>query len=91
MGKLWLKTNMKRETRKKIVNEVGQAQQVTISLNLEIKKDKTITCERSILTRLIKRLITTQRDEVRYMEDSSKLCGATHQVTIVLKFKEQER
>ena len=42
---------------------MGQAYQVTIVLNIRAKKDKTITRERGILTRLIKLLVTPQREE----------------------------
>ena len=54
---------MKRETWKTIVKEVGQSHQVTIVLKLKSNKDKTITRERDILIRLIKRLVTPQIEE----------------------------
>ena len=58
-----LKRKMKRETRKTRVKEVGKPHKVTIVLKLMGKKDKTITRERGILTRSIKRLVTPQREE----------------------------
>ena len=42
---------------------MGQDHQVTIVLKLNINKYKTITRGKGILTRLIKRLITPQREE----------------------------
>ena len=54
---------MKRETCKERINEVVQAHQLTIVLKLRAEKDNNITCERGILTRLIKQLITPQREE----------------------------
>ena len=54
---------MKRDTWNTRVKEVGQAHQVTIVLKLRADKDKNITRERDILTCLIKRLVTPQREE----------------------------
>ena len=61
--KLRLNREIKRETRKIIIKEVGQAYQVTRVLKLRAKKDKTITRERGILSRLFKRIVTPQRDK----------------------------
>ena len=58
-----LKIEMKQDTRKTRIKEVVQAYQVTIVLKIRSKKYKTITCERDVLTHLIKRLITPQREE----------------------------
>ena len=59
---MWLNRKMKQETWKIRVKEVVQYHQVTIVSNLKSKKDKTITYERGILTRLIKRLVAPQRE-----------------------------
>ena len=54
---------MKLGTWKTRVKEVGQSHQVTIVLKLNSNKDNTIKRERGILTRLIKRLVTPEREE----------------------------
>ena len=54
---------MKLDTRKTRVKEVGQSQLVTIVLKLRVKKYKTITHERGVLTHLIERLVPPQREE----------------------------
>ena len=81
---LRIKRNMKRETRKTIVKEVGESHQVTIVKISKIKKDKTIMRERGILTTLIKRLVRTQGEENDINPELRKrVDGRNHQINQV--------
>ena len=60
---------------------MGQAHHVTIVLKLREKQDNTITRERGILTRLIKRLIKFQREEYYINPEGRKrIEGGIHQI-----------
>ena len=58
-----------------------QNHQVTIFLKIRAKKDKTITHEGGILTRLIKRIVTLQKEKDGINPERRKIgYGRIHQI-----------